>query len=86
MQIKERIRGYLPVVIDIETAGFNHQTDAMLEICAVIIGIDDNGKLYPKEPQHFLHADVEFRACAWLSFLILRHPASRPSRPCTEPQ
>ena len=53
MQIKERIRGYLPVVIDIETAGFNHQTDAMLEICAVIIGIDDSGKLYPKEPHHF---------------------------------
>ena len=53
MQIKERIRGYLPVVIDIETAGFNHQTDAMLEICAVIIGIDEAGKFFPKEPQHF---------------------------------
>lgn len=53
MQINERIRGYLPVVIDIETAGFNHQTDAMLEICAVIIGIDDTGKFYSKEPQHF---------------------------------
>jgi ribonuclease T len=53
MQIKERIRGYLPVVIDIETAGFNHQTDAMLEICAVIIGIDETGKLFTKEPQHF---------------------------------
>jgi ribonuclease T len=53
MQIKDRIRGYLPVVIDIETAGFNHQTDAMLEICAVIIGLDENGKFYPKTPQHF---------------------------------
>ncbi|WP_428095572.1 ribonuclease T [Candidatus Thioglobus sp.] len=53
MQIKQRIRGYLPVVIDIETAGFNHQTDAMLEICAVIIGIDEAGKLFAKEPQHF---------------------------------
>lgn len=53
MQINERIRGYLPVVIDIETAGFNHQTDAMLEICAVIIGIDETGKLFPKEPHHF---------------------------------
>jgi len=53
MQINERIRGYLPVVIDIETAGFNHQTDAMLEICAVIIGIDETGKLYAKEPHHF---------------------------------
>jgi ribonuclease T len=53
MHIKERVRGYLPVVIDIETAGFNHQTDAMLEICAVIIGIDEQGKFYPKKPQHF---------------------------------
>ena len=40
MLIKERIRGYLPVVVDIETAGFNAQTDAMLEICAVVIDID----------------------------------------------
>ncbi len=53
MQINKRIRGYLPVVIDIETAGFNHQTDAMLEICAVIICFDEDGKLYAKEPQHF---------------------------------
>jgi hypothetical protein len=28
MQIKDRIRGYLPVVIDIETGGFNDKTDA----------------------------------------------------------
>ncbi|HAQ68617.1 MAG TPA: ribonuclease T, partial [Gammaproteobacteria bacterium] len=34
MKIKDRIRGYLPIVIDIETGGFNDQTDAMLEICA----------------------------------------------------
>ena len=53
MQIKDRIRGYLPVVVDIETAGFNCETDAMLEICAVIIGIDEHGKLFPKEPEHF---------------------------------
>jgi ribonuclease T len=37
MQIKDRIRGYLPVVIDIETGGFNDKTDAMLEICAITI-------------------------------------------------
>jgi len=40
MKINERIRGYLPVVIDIETGGFNDKTDAMLEICAIVIGID----------------------------------------------
>lgn len=53
MKIKERIRGYLPVVIDIETGGFNEKTDAMLEICAIIIGINDDGIFYPKDPQHF---------------------------------
>ena len=53
MQMKERIRGYLPVVIDIETAGFNHQTDAMLEICAVMIGIDDDDVFYSKDICHF---------------------------------
>ncbi|SMM99313.1 Ribonuclease T [uncultured Candidatus Thioglobus sp.] len=53
MLIKDRIRGFLPVVVDIETAGFNAQTDAMLEICAIMIGIDAQGIFYPKEPLHF---------------------------------
>ncbi len=53
MKIKDRIRGYLPVVIDVETGGFNDKTDAMLEICAIVIGIDKQGVYYPKEPQHF---------------------------------
>ncbi len=53
MLIKDRIRGYLPVVIDIETGGFNEKTNAMLEICAIVIGIDKTGNLHPKESQHF---------------------------------
>lgn len=53
MLIKNRIRGYLPVVIDIETAGFNHNNDALLEICAIIIGVDKNDIFYPKMSQHF---------------------------------
>ncbi len=53
MLIKDKIRGYLPVVIDIETGGFNEKTDAMLEICSIVIGIDKTGNLYPKESQHF---------------------------------
>src|ERR1700744_1103199 len=32
-----RFRGFLPVVIDVETGGFNSQTDALLEIAAVFI-------------------------------------------------
>ena len=31
----QRFRSYLPVVIDLETGGFNAQTDAVLEIAAV---------------------------------------------------
>ena len=53
MKINERIRGYLPVVIDIETGGVNDETDAMLEICAIVVGIDEQGVYYPKEPVHF---------------------------------
>ncbi len=32
-----RFRGFLPVVMDIETGGFNADTDALLEIAAVLI-------------------------------------------------
>lgn len=44
--ISQRFRGYLPVVIDIETAGFNAKTDAILEIAASIIYIDNEGMLH----------------------------------------
>ena len=43
-----RFRGFLPVVVDVETGGFNCQTDALLEIAAIIIAQDDQGKLYPE--------------------------------------
>ncbi len=44
-KISERFRGFLPVVIDIETGGFNPTTDAMLEIAACILCMDDFGRL-----------------------------------------
>ena len=50
--IKERFRGYLPVVVDIETGGFNNKTDALLEMAAVILDFDDFGKLTPVETIH----------------------------------
>ena len=43
--LAERFRTYLPVVIDIETGGFNSDTDAILEISAIILGMDDEGDL-----------------------------------------
>ena len=40
-----RFRGFLPVVIDVETGGFNAQTDALLEIAAVLIEMRSAGTL-----------------------------------------
>ncbi len=40
-----RFRGFLPVVVDVETGGFNHHTDALLEIAAVLLTMTDNGEL-----------------------------------------
>lgn len=50
--IASRFRGFLPVVIDVETAGFNSKTDALLEIAAVILDMNSDGNLYRKETVH----------------------------------
>jgi ribonuclease T len=47
--LSQRFRGYLPVVVDVETGGFNESTDALLQIAAVIIDIDQQGQLYCSE-------------------------------------
>jgi len=49
-RIANRFRGYLPVVVDVETGGLNPATDALLEIAACIIQMDERGDLYPAEP------------------------------------
>jgi len=41
--IAERFRGFLPVVVDVETGGFNAKTDALLEIAAVFIDPNEDG-------------------------------------------
>ncbi len=43
--LSRRFRGLLPVVIDVETAGLNPSTDALLEIGAVMLTMDQDGKL-----------------------------------------
>lgn len=54
--LARRFRGYYPVVIDIETAGFNPKTDALLEIAVNLLQMDDEGQLIPGETLHF-HVD-----------------------------
>jgi ribonuclease T len=48
-----RFRGYLPVVVDVETGGFNAATDALLEIAATVIGMDEKGFLFPEHTYFF---------------------------------
>jgi len=45
--IAKRFRGYLPVIIDVETGGFNAATDALLEVAAVAVYMDNDGLLHP---------------------------------------
>tara|TARA_R110002096_G_scaffold274129_4_gene467923 strand:- start:605 stop:1204 length:600 start_codon:yes stop_codon:yes gene_type:complete len=40
-----RFRSYLPVIVDLETAGFNATTDALLEMAVVIPAMDESGQL-----------------------------------------
>lgn len=51
--ISSRFRGFLPVVVDVETGGFNSQTDALLEIAACILYMDDFERLKMGETHVF---------------------------------
>lgn len=51
-----RFRGFLPVVVDVETAGFNAKTDALLEIAAVLIEMDKSGFL---KVGRTIHCNIE---------------------------
>jgi len=47
IEMNNRFRGFLPVVVDVETGGFNAETDALLELAACLIEMDDEGRLHP---------------------------------------
>lgn len=44
-----RFRGYLPVVVDVETGGFDWNRHALLEIAALPIDLDAQGRYVPGE-------------------------------------
>ena len=47
--VNKRFRGYLPVVVDVETGGFDPQTDALLEVAAVLLRQEEDGQWVPGE-------------------------------------
>lgn len=49
IRMGNRFRGFLPVVVDVETGGFNAQTDALLEIAVVLLDLDSEGLLARRE-------------------------------------
>jgi ribonuclease T len=48
-RMANRFRGFLPIVVDVECGGFNPNTDALLEIAAVLLEIQADGTLKPGE-------------------------------------
>ena len=83
--IAGRFRGYLPVVIDLETGGFNPSTDALLELAAVIITMDDAGRLQPGEHlfynvEPFANANIEQSSLEFTGIDPLRYGAQYPKR------
>lgn len=47
-RMAERFRGFIPVVVDVETGGFDSERDALLEIAVVVIRMDDQGYVHPE--------------------------------------
>ena len=63
-QLCDRFRGFLPVVIDVETGGFIASTDAILEVAASTVRMDEDGLLavhrtYDFHVQPFEGANIE---------------------------
>ncbi len=83
-RIADRFRGFLPVVVDVETGGFNPQTDALLELAVSIIEMDEDGWTHPGEVmmrhvEPFEGANIEAAA---LEFNGIR--PDHPLRPAVE--
>jgi len=68
--IAQRFRRFLPVVVDVETAGFDPQRHALLEIAAIIIRMTGDGFLVPGPTLSchvlpFIGAELDPRALAF---------------------
>ena len=51
-RLGKRFRGFLPVVVDLETGGFNAETDALLEVAMVILNMDEYGAIFVQDQVH----------------------------------
>ncbi len=54
--ISQRFRGYYPVVVDVETAGFDPKTSALLEVAFCTLKINENGDF---EKDELIHCNLK---------------------------
>ncbi len=79
IDIKDRFRGFLPVVVDVETAGFNCETDALLEMAVVMLHMNAAGNLvrgttFDKNILPFKGANIEQSALKFIGMEDPFHP------------
>lgn len=78
-QIKDRFRGFLPIVVDVETAGFNAETDALLEMAVVTLRMNEHGdlvrhKTFDRNILPFAGANIEEKALKFIGIEDPFHP------------
>jgi ribonuclease T len=79
-----RFRGFLPVVVDVETGGFQPGTDALLQIAAVLIDIDPTGRLYRGETHSYHVRPFENSRLDPASLLVNKIDPWHPLRPAID--
>ena len=57
--LRNRFREFLPIVVDVETGGYKARTDAILEVAAVLLSMDEDGILRPEETRFHRVAPFE---------------------------
>lgn len=79
--LAERFRGFMPVIIDVETGGFNPLTDALLEIAAVTVKLNPEGNLVRDETHRFHTLPFENANIEAASLEVNRIDPHHPLRP-----
>ncbi len=83
-RISDRFRGFLPVIVDVETGGFNCKTDALLEIAAVLLDPQEDGTLLRGETIRYHVKPFEGANMEPASLAINKIDPDHPLRPAID--
>ena len=82
--IAGRFRGFLPVIVDVETGGFNSATDALLELAAILVRLNPAGDLELAERFRYLVKPFEGSRLDPASLQITGIDPFHPLRPAVD--